>query len=522
MNTFELVVTLLVAVVALVWLAERIGVPYPMLLVVGGLILAASPVSPHIELSPEIVLVVFLPPILFQAAQTTSLRDFKTYFRPISRLAVGLVVVTTVSIAVVAHWIVPGIGWPAAFVLGAVLSPPDAVAATAIFQRLGAPSRIVTILEGESLINDASALVVYTFAVAAVTTGAFSLGDALISFPIVVGIGIAAGFVAGRVLGKLALLVAEPSLAMVLLLLSPSAIYVLAEHLGGSGVLAVVTMGLVHGYTSPRLLSPTLRVRSFAMWDLITIVINGLVFLLIGLEIEILLDTLSRHSVESLAVQAGVIFLTMVAVRFVYVFTGRPSSRQMARSDLAPLDTRSRFVIAWSGLRGVVSLATALALPLLTDAGDAFDHREEIILITTMVVVASLFGLGLPLPWLLRRLNFAEDGSHEMERKLAIETVSLAMLEQYEAAVERSPELEPVIGPVITQMRSRLQLRDEAELDRAEVIAEQIAPRMMLQQQAINAGREALLDLRDAGRIGDEVRRDVERFLDLQELQNVG
>ncbi len=232
MDTFELIVTLMAAVVALVWLANRINVPYPMLLMVGGLALAFIPWTPTIELDPEVVLVIFLPPILFQAAQTTSLRDLKANFGSISRLAIGLVLVTTALVAVVAHWIIPGIGWPAAFVLGAVVSPPDAVAATAIFQRLGAPNRIVTILEGESLINDASAIVVYTFAVAAVVTGSFSLSDGLFSFVLVVAIGLLVGFMAGRFLGRLVMLLGDPSLSMIALLLAPAATYVLAEQFG--------------------------------------------------------------------------------------------------------------------------------------------------------------------------------------------------------------------------------------------------------------------------------------------------
>ena len=284
MATFELILTLLTAVVALVWVADRTRVPYPMMLLAGGIILAVLPWTPVIELDPELVLVIFLPPILFQAAQTTSLRDFKIQFNVISRLAIGLVLATTAAVAVVAHFVIPELGWPAAFVLGAVVSPPDAVAATAIFNRLGAPGRIVTILEGESLINDASAIVLYTFAVSAVVTGSFSFGAALLEFVIVVVVGVGIGVVAGRGLGKVVTLIGDPTLSAIVLLLAPAGIYVLTENLGGSGVLAVVVAGLIHGYFASHSLSAAARVRGVAIWDLVTLMVNGLVFLLIGME----------------------------------------------------------------------------------------------------------------------------------------------------------------------------------------------------------------------------------------------
>ena len=229
MQTFELIIGLLAVVVGLVWLSDRYRVPYPMVLMAGGLLLAVLPRTPNLELDPEIVLVVFLPPILFQAAQRTSLRDFRVNFGSISRLAVGLVILTAAVVAVVAHAAIPGIGWAAAFTLGAIVSPPDDVAATAIFQRLGAPRRIVSILEGESLINDASAIVLYTFAVAAVVTGRFSMGDALLEFVVVVVVGVLVGGLVGRVAGRLIMILDDSSLVTLTTLIIPAATYVLAR-----------------------------------------------------------------------------------------------------------------------------------------------------------------------------------------------------------------------------------------------------------------------------------------------------
>ena len=520
METFELIVALTAAIVALVWLADRINVPYPMLLMIGGLVLALLPWTPTIELDPEIVLVIFLPPILFQAAQTTSIRDFKLNFQPITRLAVGLVVVTTALVALVAHLTIPGIGWPAAFVLGAVVSPPDAVAATAIFQRLGAPKRIVTVLEGESLINDASAIVVYTFAVAAVVTGSFSLGGAVLEFFLVVIVGVLVGLVMGRILGSLVMILREPSLSMAAILMAPVGAYVIAENLGGSGVLAVVVMGLIHGYFSARSMSPATRIRSMALWELVTILVNGFVFILIGLELGALRDTLSRQRVTEILWHALAVLVAMVVARFLYIFAGTLSRSRHAGAELTRADLKYQFVIAWSGLRGVVSLATALALPLVTDSGAPFDHRDEIILITAMVIVVTLFGFGMPLPWILRKLQFAEDKSHAEEMALAQKTVQRTMYESLVQTIKDSPELQDQLGPVIEQFQERFdQMKSMTETKTAEQIHEMMQPRTLQRQKAINAARIALLELRDSGEIGDEVRREVERNLDLQELQ---
>ena len=521
MATFELIMALIVAVVALVWLADRIRIPYPMLLMVGGLALAIAPWTPTIELEPEIVLVIFLPPVLFQAAQQTSFRDFRANFRSISRLAIGLVLVTTAAVAVVAHWVIPGIGWPAAFVLGAVVSPPDAVAATAIFQRLGAPRRIVTILEGESLINDASAIVVYTFAVAAVVTGTFSLTDALLQFVIVIVIGVAVGAVLGHLLGSIISILRDPSLSAIATLIAPAGAYVLAERLGGSGVLAVVMAGLVHAHHASRTMSATARVRGLVIWDVTMVLINGFIFILIGFELGALRDELSSQDFWSVIGHALIVLAAMVAARFLYVFAGSRLGRGGGRKRMAdPLDTRSQFLIGWSGLRGVVSLATALALPLVTQDGSPFDHREEIILITAAVIVFTLFGFGLPLPWILRKLKLLDDGSYEQEMELAQKVVRRAMYDQLRLSLHEHPELEVSLAPIIKEMQERhARITSAKETKTVEEIAEMLRPRALIRRRAIEAAREALLELQDRREIGDEVQREMERNLDLQELQ---
>ncbi|MGC4189719.1 MAG: Na+/H+ antiporter [Thermomicrobiales bacterium] len=526
MQTFELITALLAVVVGLVWLSDRYHVPYPMVLMAGGLVLAVLPWTPDLELEPEIVLMVFLPPILFQAAQLTSLRDFRTDFGPISRLAIGLVIVTTGAVAIVAHAVIPGIGWAAAFTLGAIVSPPDAVAATAIFQRLGAPRRIVSILEGESLINDASAIVLYTFAVAAVVTGRFSMTDALLEFVVVVVVGVLVGALVGRVMGRVIMILGDPSLVTLMTLIIPAATYVLAEQLGGSGVLAVVTAGLVHGFTQSFTMTPNTRLRSNAIWDLMTVAVNGFVFLLIGFELGALRDTLSSQRIWELTWHALVVFLTVVAVRFVYVYAGRRVPDRQNRGEwVVRFEARETFLIAWSGLRGVVSLATALALPLLTNTGTPFDHRDEIILIAAGVIILSMYGLGLPLPAIVRRLNFSEDTSVAVERRLAYRVTREAMFTRMKQRAMEQPEYQAVYGPMIAEMQKRMAERkeedagwpsgDEADAD----IVSPLRPSFDFMQDGLDAARQALFDLRVQGRISDEVSREVEQSLDLQALQ---
>lgn len=536
MEEFELIVGLMAVVIGLDWLADRLRVPAPMLLMIGGLVMAIAPWTPNIELEPEFVLVIFLPPILFQAAQLTSVRDFRANFGPISRLAIGLVLVTTALVALVAHTLIPEMSWAAAFVLGAVVSPPDAVAATAIFQRVGAPRRIVTILEGESLINDASAIVVYTFAVAAVVTGAFSASAATVEFVVVVAVGVLVGLATGRLLGDLVKILEEPSLVATATLIAPTAIYVLAEQLQGSGVLAVVTAGIVHGYRSSRTMTPQARSRNRAMWDQVMTVLEGLIFILIGFELGALQDVLNGEDVQEVLGHSLAIFVALVVARFAYVFAGtwafrshipvqhihrRARDGRMRTPAPAPLDWRGLFLIGWSGLRGVVSLATALALPLVTDAGVPFDHRDEIILITAAIIVFTLFGLGLPLPWLVRRLKLADDGSHEREMMLALTTMRDAMHEEMRRVAQEDPAIDEMVAPMLRDLQAE---REAAGADATltwEELDAHARPRRELRTRMVESARSAVLDLRDRGLIGDEVLRDVEHDLDLQALQFV-
>ena len=519
----ELVLLLLVAATALAIVARRLGLPYPILLVLGGLGLGAIPGLPRVELPPELVFLLFLPPILFAAAYFTSVRDFKANLRPIGLLAVGLVLFTTVVVAVVAHALIPELGWPAAFTLGAIVAPPDAVAATAILQRLGVPRRIVTILEGESLINDATALVAYRFAVAAVMTGAFSLVDAGLSFVVVAVGGVVFGLVAGWLIREITTRVDDPVFSTVLSFLAPAAAYVPAEQLGVSGVLATVVAGIILGRSASRGLSSVVRVASGAAWSVLLFLINGAVFILIGLQLPSVLEGLAGRPPGQLAFLAVAVSASAILARIAWVFPAtylpRWASPKLRERDPYP-PTRNVLLVSWAGMRGVVSLAAALALPLTLPSGEPFPERNLLIFLTFAVILATLVGQGLTLPLLIRLLRIAPDRGEDHDE-------AHARLYLAEAAVER-------IGRMETQWAGHRELtdrlkadylhraqhleakhdespRDDAELERLE--------HREIREAVIEAEREALLRLHERGAVSDEVFRRIERDLDLEALR---
>jgi Na+/H+ antiporter len=520
MHEFELIAGLLVAVCVLVALANRIQIPYPMVLLVGGIALSFVPGLPEVTLDPELALVLFLPPVLFAAAYFTSWRDFRANARAISLLAFGLVLTTTVLVAVVAHMTIDGMNWATAFVLGAIVSPPDAVAATSIFQRLGVPGRVTTILEGESLVNDASALVAYRFAVVATVTGVFSARDAVLEFVVLCAGGVAFGLLVGVALARLIPLIREPSLGITVTLLAPFAAYIPAEELGFSGVLATVMAGLYFGRKAPTAFAPESRIRGQAVWDVALLLINGLVFILIGLQLSGIRDALEGGTLTVLTWQALAISAAVIVIRFAWVFPATYLPRLLVpglvERDPAP-HWRPVFIIAWSGLRGVVSLAAALALPVTLEDGSLFPFRSEIISIAFVVIVITLLGQGLLLPWIIRALDIHSDDVAEQEARVAKRAAA-------EAALARLKELEHEpwvpddhIGELhdrYTHMLDHLSEDGESTIDE-----EHVQGYLRLRQETRDAARQAVLELRDRGEIGDEARRRVEATLDLDELR---
>lgn len=531
---------LLAAVAALATIANRIGVPYPILLVVSGLALALVPpgVLPRYELEPEVVFVLFLPPLLFSSAFFTSWRDFRQNLRPIGLLAVGLVLFTVVGVAAVAHYVV-GLSWVGAFVLGAIVSPTDAIAATAIAQRLGVPRRIVTLLEGESLVNDATGIVAYRIA-AGVAAGAvvFSIWGAGLQFVVGAVGGIAVGLVIGWVVVKAFALLNDTPVEIVVSLLAPFAAYLAAEevpHLvwrellghGGepffSGVLAAVAAGIYVGRFSPTIMSPTSRLEGGAVWNVVVFLLNGLAFILIGLQLPVILDGLSEYETVELLLYGAAVSLAVILVRVAWVFPAtylpRMAFRSIREKDPAP-PWRNVAVISWAGMRGVISLAAALALPFETELGAAFPQRDLILFLTFAVILATLVLQGLSLPFLIRALGLEDDGSVEREEVRArIESADAALARLEELAEEgwvREDTAERVRG-MYGYRRSRFVARkmgvDEDGFEERSQSYQRLSRELLLAQ------RNALVRLRNEGTISDEALHRIERDLDLEETR---
>jgi CPA1 family monovalent cation:H+ antiporter len=522
----ELVLALLLLVALLTVTARRIGVPYPILMTLGGLALGLLPGLPRVELAPDIVFLLFLPPLLFAAAFFTSPRELAANARPIGLLAIGLVLVTTVVVAVAVHTLASGVPWAVAFALGAIVSPPDAVAATAIAQRLGLPRRVVTILEGESLVNDATALVAYRLAVIAAVSGAFSLVDAALSFVVVsvggVAIGLVAGWAIAFVLGRLN----DPPVEVLLSLLGPFGAWLPAEALGVSGVLSVVTAGIVVGRAAPRILGSDARVLGSGVWQMVVFTLNGLVFILIGLQLPNIIDNLAAtRTFAELASWAVIVSVTVILVRLAWVFPGTYLPRWLSarvRAREQPPSPRGVLIVGWAGMRGVVSLAAALALPLTVDGGAPFPERDLVIFLTFSVILATLVGQGLTLPWLIRRLGIGDDGTADHEelhaREAALEA-ALARLDELDSEVPGHRELLDHLRERYVHATEHLEHDHESgEVPLDQEAVEHAAIRLAV----IDAQRLAVVDLRDRGVISDEAWRRVERGLDLEELRAEG
>jgi monovalent cation/hydrogen antiporter len=520
MNPAEIICTLLIVVAALAIVAKKVALPYPVLLVIGGLALGFVPGLPAVQLGPEIVFLFLLPPLLFPAAVFTSWRDFRANLRPILLLATGLVLLTTAVVAVVTR-AVTGLPWPAAFVLGAIISPSDAVAATAITSRLRVPRGIVTILDGESLVNDATALVAYRFAIAAMISGTFSLSEAIGRFVLVAlggtGIGLAAGWLASRVQRRLD----DPPVQMTISLLTPFAAYIPAERLHVSGVLSVVAAGLFLGWGAPRNLTARTRLNIFVFWEMVVFLLNGLIFVLIGLQLPRILRTPSDSSLKQLVWQGALISCVAIVVRIGWVFTSTIGLR-LINLTLHKGDPRRPWqnaaIVAWTGMRGVVSLAAALAVPLTLSDGSPFPGRDYILFVTFCVILATLVLQGLSLPALIHRLGVVDDGLANLEERTA-------RLKANEAAVAYLAEVNGQFPPDLVE---RLRAEYDDRIRQLEVCADDegdrsnglVAPSYQrLQQDALDVERRTIIRLRDEFVINDEVLRRIQLDLDHAEAR---
>ncbi len=521
LGPIELVMLLLVVATGLAYVARRIDVAYPILLLLGGLALGglgyvlAPDLLAQVQLEPDLVFLLFLPPILFASGFNTPIRDLKANARPIGLLAVGLVLFTTVVVGLVVSWLVPALAGAAAFTLGAIVAPPDAVAATAVMRRLGVPPRVLTILEGESLINDASALIAYRVAVAA-TTSAVSILDAGVSF-VVVGLGgIAVGVVVGWLVSSAWRRTGDPTLEIVLSLLAPLTAYLSAELLGVSGVLATVTAGLIAGRKAARVLSPNGRLMGQGAWAVLIFLINSFVFMLIGLQLPTVLQGLSAWTAADLVLMGAAVSCIVIVVRIVWVYPGtyvpRFLSAKIREREPRP-SPQNVFVVAWAGMRGAVSLAAALALPL------DFPQRDLITYLAICVIVATLVGQGLTLPWIIRRLGIVAGSGIDREEVMARQAAVSAALERLDGlADEFADHLE-----LVEQLRARFEHEADHALpgpdDEPDAAEQEQLDHQAIRMAVVAAQREAIIQLRDDGVIGDEALRRVERDLDLEAVR---
>jgi Na+/H+ antiporter len=506
----------LIVIAVLFEVARRASIPYPALFVLGGLALGFIPGLPSIHLEPELVLLVFLPPLLFVAAFETPIRDLRRNLAPIARLSIALVILTAVVVAAVAQALVPGLGWAAAFALGAIVAPTDALAATSVFRRIGVPKVAITLIEGESLFNDATALIAYRAAVVATVTGVFVLGETVVAFLVAAAGGIALGWLVGRLMAEVVRWLDDPPVEVVLSLLIPYAAYLPAEQFGLSGVLAVVTTGLVIGRRLGTILSPSSRVLWLTSWKMVGFVLNGLIFVLIGFALPDILEGLGDMSPERVLTLALLVSAAVIGTRFLYVILASllPNSprRVVARSD-PRLAWRLTVLVAWSGLRGAVSLAAALALP--TD----FPERSLIQLITFAVILATLVGQGLTMPLVVRWVGWNGVDPEGDEATFARQTMYRLGLDAVRYSRTRWPDHQPLLDRLESGLGDRMQHLATDDEDETEERRREHGEHEEIQLYVLNAQRAAAIALRDAGEINDATLRELERELDLEELR---
>ena len=521
--TIQILVLLLVIVASVAVVAARLKVPPAILLVLTGVALALIPGLPTLELSPELVLLLVLPPVIYSSAVTMSWREFRFNLRPISLLAVGCVAFTTIAVAVVTHWLL-GMPWPVGFLLGAIVSPPDVMAPLSIARRMHLPRRLLVILQGEGLANDATALILYRFAVVAVSLGAFSFGQAAATFAAIAVGEILWGIGVGWLMLRLRRWVNDPHIEIMLSILTPFIAYWPPEHLGGSGVLATVTTGLYVSWYGPMLISATTRIQGVFFWDFFIYVIEGMVFLITGLQARTLIARIGDYSMSELAISAAVVSAVVITARFVWMYPATYLPRwlfpPLKRRDPSP-SWQWPFLLAFTGVRGIVSLAAALAIPLATVNGQPFPYRDLILFLTFAVILVTLVGQGLMLPWVIRALGLAHAGRRERHTERAEE--HMARRQAIEAAIERLDQLaaerhlsEEIVQPIRSHHRDRLKhIKNRSDSDDSH--RKLIELRDEIELLLLAAERQKINELFRSGKLKDEARRRIERELDVRE-----
>lgn len=536
MIDFKIVVFIMAILISLTAIANKRKLPFPILLVAAGLIIGFIPQLPDLKLNPEVVFVIILPPLLYDAASKTSWHEFRTAIRPISALAITLVFFTTVAVAVTAHYLIPGFSWSLAFVLGAVVSPPDAVAASGIIKGLGLNKKVVTIIEGESLVNDASALIAYRYAVTAVTTGTFVFWKAGVQFLLIAGVGILIGIIVGYLFVFAHKKIENnPLVETSLTLLSPFVSYLAAEQFHMSGVLAVVSTGLVISWRAPEVFSFQARMRARVLWDTLIFLLHGFVFILIGLQLPFIIKGLGTYPFLEILGYGLLISVVTILVRIIWVFAGtywqsyfqkkRNSADESTVSNDEDTTWKNVLVVAWTGTRGVISLAAALALPLFLDDGSAFPKRNSIIFFAFVVIFVTLVVQGLSLPLLIRWLKIKPTDNTDAEEKelqLYLATNTLNFLEQeFPIQLEGKvhDQLKKKIEIQIQNLTKEVRRHKKAKRNNEELQAAQPDEMLNAYSEINKFKRGLLLKLHKEGEFSDEAIRQSERDLDIDDLK---
>ncbi len=517
-----LIIVLLTSVSFLSIVSEKLRIPYPIFLVVCGLIIGFITNVIDIILKPDIVFLIFLPPLLFAAAWNTSWKDFWAFRRPIGLLALGLVIFTSAAIAVVSNALIPGFTLALGFLLGGIISPPDAIAATSVFQKMKMPKRVLTILEGESLVNDAASLIIFRFAIAAIITGQFTLVNASVDFAIaalggiVVGLGIAFG---SYLIHKF--LPTTSSIDTAMTLITPYLMYIIAEHFHTSGVLAVVSGGLYLSARATDIFTYETRIQSKGVWETLVFLLNGTVFILIGLQLPVILKNIPEGNLIPILMHGIIISIVTIIIRIIWVFPGtylpRMLSKKIREREPYP-NWKSVFIVAWSGMRGVISLAAALSIPLAISVGEPFPFRNEILLITFVVILITLVLQGLSLPWIIRKLNITIEDD-KAEKDLAVQILmAKAVLAHLDS--KYSVEVEKDEGFRMLRERNAHFLKlQKKQMNRPEEGSPVISKYFEALLELIEVRRKTLADLKPEDAFPDELIRNIERGLDHEEAR---
>lgn len=517
-----LIIILLLAVSLLSMLSEKLRISYPIFLVICGLAIGFTPKLLDITLNPDFVFLIFLPPLLYAAAWNTSWKDFWALRRPIGLLALGLVIFTSCAVAVVSYMLIPGFSLALGFLLGGIISPPDAIAATSVLQKLRIPKRIVSILEGESLVNDAASLIVFRFALAAVLTGKFVLWEAGIDFVVVVVAGILIGLaIAFLIYATHRFLPTTSSIDTAITLIAPYLMYITAERFHFSGVLAVVSGGLFLSSRSAEIFSYSTRLQAQGVWETLVFLLNGAVFILIGLQLPVILHALDTVTITRAVYYGVIISFTTILVRIIWVFPAAYLPRLMSKKTRTTEPYpggKSVFIIAWSGMRGVVSLAAALSVPLTLSMGEAFPQRDLILFISFIVILCTLVLQGLSLPFFIRRFNIEtkdDERGQELEVQMSLTSAVLSYINTWYAQ-------EAETNGAFRMLKERyeyLQEVQQKQLLKKDKTSSYIPVYRKALLELIDVRRKALEEIRAEKKYPDELIRNIEKEIDHEEAR---